>query len=234
MPTHRELVAYSFESRAPVEALRGNIYAIQDILYYWFAPWRITIDPEPSLAFGWSDGETVLRVSVLVAAVVVAALVRKRAPIVTLAIGWTLLCLTPTNSLIWRSDPVALKPLYLASIGFAIVLTWVGAHVIGRSNWGKVFAATTVAAVVVLGAMTIERNSLFASPVLLWQDATTKTPNHARPWLQLAIALNNEGRNQEARTAVDKCLEIEPWSRDAKALRLLLNEAALDPGATAR
>jgi hypothetical protein len=45
------------------------------------------------------------------------------------------------------------------------------------------------------------------------------------------VALTNEGRPLEARTALDKSLEIEPWNEEAKALRLPIESGSLDPQA---
>jgi hypothetical protein len=229
LPAHRAFVEFSFASRTPFEALRGNLYAIGDILFYWIAPWRITIDPEPSLAFGWTDVETICRGLALVAALALAVILRKRGPLVTFAIGWTLLTLLPTNSIVWRADPVSIKPLYLASLGFVALVAWIGARVIAKERAGWPFVAIIVATAIALGAMTAHRNALFASPVLLWEDAVTKTPKHARAWLQLAIAYYNAGRDDDANRAIETTLEIEPWNEEAKRLRLLIEAALLEP-----
>lgn len=214
MPGHRGLVAFSLQARDPVEALRGNVHAVPDILWLWLAPWRVSIDPAQPLAWDWLETPTLVRLAGLAAGVAVAAGLRRKTPLAAFAIGWTLLCLVPTNSVIWRVDPVGLRPLYLASLGPVLLL----AFGLGRLDrlaprMGMVAASALVAA---LAAMTVQRNALHADPVALWQQAADRAPERGRPWIGLGWALLEEGDLAGAERALAEGLAREPWSLSAR------------------
>ncbi|HSM15204.1 MAG TPA: hypothetical protein VLA66_14135, partial [Thermoanaerobaculia bacterium] len=77
---HRELLAYSFETRSPLEALRGNLFAIPEILRMAVEPGRISIDPATPPDLPWAAPATQLRLAVLVGAGAFGWLLRRRAP----------------------------------------------------------------------------------------------------------------------------------------------------------
>ncbi|MCC6984247.1 MAG: hypothetical protein IT535_13330, partial [Bauldia sp.] len=122
MPRHRALLGFSLEARAPLDALRVNLHAIMEMLAFWPMPWRISIDPASPVAGGWLSADTLAKGAVLLAAAGLALACRRRWPILALGLGWTLLAIAPSNSLLWRLEPVGLRPLYLASFGLALPL----------------------------------------------------------------------------------------------------------------
>ena len=216
MPAHRGLVEFSLQARGPVDALRGNVHAVADMLWLWLAPWQVSIDPAQPLAWGWLEAPTLVRLAGLAAAVAVALSLRRRAPLAAFAIGWTLLCFVPTNSVIWRVDPVALRPLYLAGLGPVLLL----ALVLGRLDRlvPRAGAAAALALMAVLAAMTVQRNALYADPVALWQQAVDQAPERGRPWVGLGWALMEEGDLAGAERALAEGLAREPWNLGARHL----------------
>ncbi|MEZ5667735.1 MAG: hypothetical protein R3F55_09955 [Alphaproteobacteria bacterium] len=214
MPGHRTLVAFSLQARPPLDALRGNVHAMADILGYWAMPWRISIDPPQPQAWGWLELATLVRTAGLAVVGGTALALRRRAPVAAFALGWTLLCLLPSNSLIWRIDPVGLKPLYLASIGPALLLAAVPMRSGGA---GRRFGMAAGAGLgVALAAMTVQRTALYADPVALWRDAVDKAPERGRPWIGLGLALLEAGRRDEAAAALAAGLAREPWNPAAR------------------
>jgi hypothetical protein len=209
LPRHRELIDFSLETRAPLEALRGNLVAIPAMLRFLVMPWDLSVDPAQPRPWGWSDWPTLLSLVGLAATALVAWLLRRRRPLAAFALGWTLLCLLPSNSLLWRSDPVALRPLYLAALGPVVLLSLV----LARRRAGLVLAG---ALVVLLAAMTVERNRLYADPVALWADAVEEAPEKARPWVQLGLALLDRERLSEAEVALCEGLRRQPGSLPAR------------------
>jgi len=223
MPTHRAMIDFSLDARAPMEALRGNVVAIPLMLRFLVMPWDLSIDPAQPRPWGWSDWPTLLSLAGLLAAAALALLLRRRRPLVALALGWTLLCLLPSNSFLWRSDPVGLRPLYLASLGPALLL----ALVLARHRLGLPLGALLALA---LAAMTVERNRLYADPVALWRDAVEEAPGRARPWIQLGLALLERRDWAAAGEALCEGLRLQPGSR---AVRDGLQRLAAEPGAAA-
>lgn len=214
MPAHRGLIEFSLQARGPLDALRGNIHAVAEMLWLWLAPWQVSIDPAQPLAWGWLEAPTLLRLAGLAAAVAVGWGLRRRASLAAFAIGWTLLCLVPTNSVIWRVDPVALKPLYLASLGLALLAALLLDR-IGRA-WPRAALAAALALTVALASMTVQRNALYADPVALWRQAVEQAPERGRPWVGLGYALLETGDIDGAEQALAAGLAREPWSLSAR------------------
>lgn len=209
LPRHTDLIAHSLASRPPVEALRGNLHAAFDILTYWGAPWRVTIDPAPPLAWPWRDPRTLAKLAFFAGAAIAALAARRRAPLFAFALGLALLALAPSNTLLWRADPVSLKPLYLGGLGLVLAL----AAILPR----RAFAPLALTAALTLGVATHHRNALFADEIALWSDAATRTPDYGRPSIMLGYALFNAGRYAEAEAALARGCDHDPLDAEAAA-----------------
>jgi protein O-mannosyl-transferase len=215
MARHRELAAFSLDQRPPLDALRANAFAVPEILRLWALPWRVSILPEQPVIHGWDDPPTLLRLSFLLGMPTLALALRQRAPLAALSVLWTLIALVPTNSLIWRVDPVALRPLYLAGIGVSLLLALVLAQV-------RLGPALAVALVIGLATMTWDQATLYLDEGALFADAAAKSPDDARAQMMLGLVLANAGRVDEARTALERAVKLDPFqTRAENALRLL-------------
>ena len=92
---------------------------------------------------------------------------------------------------------------YLASCG---AFLGVGSGAGWLHDWAQRAGARAQAAgavvfasvVMSFGADTWIRNTVWASPVALWQESVALAPNHFRPRLLLGEALEDEGRRNEA------------------------------------
>lgn len=215
MARHRDLIAFSLDQRPPLDALRANLFAIPEILRLWAAPWQVSVLPPQPVTYGWADPPTLLRLGAFAAALLVALTLLRRAPLLALAILWTGLAFAPTNSLVWRMDPVAIRPLYLAGLGLSLGL----ALALCRHRLGPWLALTVALA---LAPQTWARATLYQDDVALFADAAAKAPDDPRPHLMLGLVLANAGRPDEARQALNAALAIDPFLTEAaNALRLL-------------
>ncbi|HEY3066225.1 MAG TPA: tetratricopeptide repeat protein [Methylomirabilota bacterium] len=217
MPRHRDLVAFSLRARDPLEALLGNVHAISTMLSMWAFPWRISIDPAPPDVYAWTEFPTLWRLGTGVTSIVLVWVLRTRAPVAAFALGWTLLSLLPTNSIIWRVDPVGTRPLYLASVGLAIVLVGVTTQ---AARAGRRVSRAWVAAMLVLIAAlawgSASRAEFYRDPVALWADAAAKAPEKARPRANLGLAYLAVGNLDAAERALKLAIDLEPWDREAR------------------
>jgi tetratricopeptide (TPR) repeat protein len=215
MARHRDLVAFSLDQRGPLESLRANLFAIPEILRLWLQPWRISVLPAQPVLQGWTDPPTLFRLGAIAALPAAALVLRRRAPLLAFAVLWTGLALAPTNSLIWRVDPVALRPLYLAGIGLSLAL----ALALARVRPGLWLAAGLA---LWLATQTAGRATLYQDEVALFADAAARSPQDARAQLMLGLVLANAGRLDEARQAIKTAIVIDPFLTGAEnALRLL-------------
>ena len=220
LPRHRELIEYSLQARGPLDALRGNAVAIPAMLRFLALPWELSIDPAQPRPWGWGSWQVLAALAGLLASGLAALLLRRRAPLAAFALGWTLLCLLPSNSFLWRDEPVGLRPLYLAALGPALLL----ALALARHRGGRALA---IALILALGIQTVGRNLLHASPLALWQEAAAKAPDKARPNIRYGLLLLELGCLPEAEAALRTGLRLDPGSR---AARQGLERLALDDG----
>ncbi len=227
LPRHTDLIADSLRRRPPLDALLGNVHAATDIIASWAAPWRVTIDPAPPLAWPWSDPRTLGKLALFGGLAGAAFVLRRRQAAIAFGIGIALLALAPSNTLLWRADPVALKPLYLGGLGIMLALAAGLLRLAGTGRGAVSFLATAALfGIVLLGIQTAARNALFADEIVLWQDAAAKTPSYGRPSIMLGYALFNAGRYAEAEAALERGCNLDPLDEQA-AEALALTRALL-------
>lgn len=220
----RELVAFSLATRPPLESLRGNVAALFDLAGLWLVPGRVSADPAPPAELAWSSPALLARLALLAAAVALAVAARRHHPESAFAAGWTLVALVPSNSLIWRLDPVAPRALYLASIGPALLAALAVGALARRGaaapapRRAAAAAALALALALPLGALARSaqhRAGLWAEPAALWADAAAKAPARARPWNNLGVELLLAGRLDESEAAFRRALVLDPQATGA-------------------
>jgi cytochrome c-type biogenesis protein CcmH/NrfG len=73
--------------------------------------------------------------------------------------------------------------------------------------------ATTLSGVglaLVLGSITLQRNTVWTNALTLWSDTVAKSPGKARPHLLLGEALVRAGRRTEAERELRRAVDIDP------------------------
>jgi tetratricopeptide (TPR) repeat protein len=120
--------------------------------------------------------------------VVVAGLLSwRRFPLVTFGLGWLYIQLLPT-SLIPRNDLLSERNLYLASMGLFLAVVAIASRLIHRliaaPQYSKLVRITagslSITLVLALCFATVQRNTLYRDPLLLWSDTVMKSPQKAR------------------------------------------------------
>jgi protein O-mannosyl-transferase len=219
MPRHRELLAFSLQARRPLEALRMNAHAVPAMLALWARPWATSIDPAMPAPAGWFNPLTLLFVAILLVAAVSVVALRRRWPLVALVVGWTLVCLAPTNSVIFRLDPIGPRGLYLASLGPTLALAGILSvgYRLGAAGRG-LSVGVTLAMGAMLASLTFEANQRYRHPIALWEHAVRYAPMRARPRVNLAVEYAGAGRLAEAQRQLETALELEPWNQSARCM----------------
>jgi hypothetical protein len=219
IPTYRRLFAASLATRDPLANLAAQVDGIGYLIATPLLRLSTNIDPDVLLtAFGAMWWLQALLLAALVAAAVVALApagaampdaARKavlRAPVAGLALGWFLLHLTPTNSLVARFDLANDRELYLALIGPAIGT----AVLLARRLPRRALLPAVAMIVFALGAATLDRNRDYASEVALWEATARTSPAKARVFNNLGYAREQAGDRGGARSAYLRSLELDP------------------------
>lgn len=209
--TYRELFAFSWTLRGPIENLALHLSALPDLLSLWFRPWALS----PVHAAPVVDGQSILLGCALALVLLVAAVpLRRRMPVAALAGLWILIALAPTHTVFSRLDPVTERPLYLAWIGPSL---WLG-HGVDRAwrSGRRLLLAAGAILLVLAGWATASRVRVWSDEVRLWTDAVAKAPRSSLAWNNLGAARREAGDLPGAARGFRRALELDPANRTAR------------------
>ena len=210
--------------------LAANLISEANALYYLLGqlvrPHALNIDPDlPELA-GWSM-LSAIQIAGILGVTLLAWMQRKKRTWFIFGIGWFLLMLLPTHTLIPRMDLASERHLYLSAMG----LYWLAALglVALLARLPGIPAMTRAALIVLLAvsgaAFTASRNQDYRDEVSLWRATVRLSPAKARVWNNLGYAYALAGHTPAARAAFQRALEINP-----RHARSLANLRDLDAG----
>lgn len=213
---YRTLVGHALADRSIGENLLANARAIPEMLSLWVRPWALSADHEFDQRLHL--GASIAGLLFLLTAAGVALALRRRRPMLALAIAWPLIALLPTNSILAKADLVTEKPLYLAWVGPSIALGWALPALLGNiaspAARRVVLGATGFVLCALVGA-SIWRASLWRDPVALWTDAVAKAPYKSRCWNNLGMAHLVAQREAEAVVAFERAVFLDPANEHA-------------------
>ncbi|MBU1205385.1 MAG: tetratricopeptide repeat protein [Proteobacteria bacterium] len=129
---------------------------------------------------------------------------------------WFAVNLAPTSSVIPLEDVITDRWLYLPSVGFAVIVAfaaeWISrAKIIMNTRAVKLIFFFLCALVIELyGFSTFLRNFTWTSSWTLWEDAAAKSPNKARPHINLGLSLTEAGFYEEGIKEFTRAIELNP------------------------
>jgi tetratricopeptide (TPR) repeat protein len=132
---------------------------------------------------------------------------RQRAPLLALGWLWFLVLLVPSSGAPLKETMAEHRP-YLASLGLA----WVLGDSLARRRWGL---PATLGLWLVLGVLTMRRNTVWASEVALWEEAVDRSPESAEAWYGYGDALRFADRWSDARVAYRQSVDLDPTYIDS-------------------
>jgi tetratricopeptide (TPR) repeat protein len=157
---------------------------------------------------GFFDGYTPLVFLFLVGLVGLAIWNIKKRPVLSLGIFWFFITLSVESSIFPISDALFEHRLYLPMFGFAIIVTYLLFHLLSKRRlWAIVISLSII---ISLGTATYLRNMIWQDGITLWSDVLSKTPQSIRGYNNLGVALDVQGRQEEAIYFYSRALEIEP------------------------
>lgn len=131
--------------------------------------------------------------------------------------AWFFLILAPTSSVLAIADAAVEHRMYLP-LAAVVVLVVLGAHELagslprraspGLRRWLEV--SLLVAGVAVLGHATVRRNEDFQSNLAMWSDVVAKRPLNPRAHTELGLALEKQGRINDAIAHYSEALRLKP------------------------
>jgi hypothetical protein len=179
-----------------------------------FIPWGFNIDHDVPMVSGVS-ATSAAGFAFLASLLGFGLYALHRWPLIGFGMVWFFLALSVESTFLPIKDAMVEHRMYLAMPGVALVLGAAFAWSLQRQRTPTLVIGTAV--LIVLCGLTIQRNELWRTPVLLWKDALAKSPNKARVYANVGTALHNDGRLDEAINYYCNALALDPKSRQAEA-----------------
>lgn len=126
---------------------------------------------------------------------------RKISPVVTFALLWFLITLSPTNSFLPRTDLLSERNLYLPSLGPIFLIAYGFYYLFFRKSEGRLSKqgmALLVILFLIMGSLLITRNSVYRTNILLWEDTYKKSPSDLKVLHNLSHFYLEDKRYQQA------------------------------------
>jgi tetratricopeptide (TPR) repeat protein len=134
-------------------------------------------------------------------------LLRRRAPLAALAVGWFLIALSVEQSVL-PIDFVFEHRLYFAGAGFAVLAGWYLASWRPSPDWATAAVTAPLIAGLALGTWT--RNETWRDPVKLFSDSAAKGVGRARALINGAVEARRRGRLDDATAMFLEAARLEP------------------------
>lgn len=133
--------------------------------------------------------------------------------LVAFGIAWFFLTLSVESSFVPIQDVINEHRIYLPSAGLFPAIATGGALLLHRFTPGREHRLLLAAGALlgcVLGALTFSRNAVWQDNVSLWSDVVRKSPNKARPHVNLGRALMERGQADAAIAHYEAALRADP------------------------
>ncbi len=207
-PRYRTLAEWSLEQQGPLSALAQHLSALPAQLSLWFRPGALSIVHGP----GEGSVSPAVGAVLLLCVAGAAFLLRRRFPTAAFAVGWALVALVPTHTVLARADVVTERALHLAWVGPAIGLGAALGWMIARSR--STPARALLASAVVASALGVTRAvhariRVWSDPRALWTEAVARAPGSVRAWNNLGLVLLETDPRAAAR-ALRRAAELSP------------------------
>ncbi|MGH7788366.1 MAG: tetratricopeptide repeat protein, partial [Candidatus Binatia bacterium] len=165
--------------------------------------------------------------AVLLAAVGVGIYAFWRYRLATFCIGWFFITLAPSSSVVPLRDAAFEQRMYLPIVGLAWLIIVGGYDLLGRlaervdrparGLW-QAAGALAVVWIGLLGVATLMRNEVMADPLLLAADSVAKSPDNWRAQYAYGDALSQQKRLDEAMTALEASIALDPKQGSPRVL----------------
>jgi tetratricopeptide (TPR) repeat protein len=215
-PLEKILATYENRNFTPIQRIltqfRVVIFYIS--LFLWPHPARLNLDHDFGLSHSLTDPITtlfsMLAIAVLMALAVITA---RNQRLISFCILWFLGNLVIESS-IFGIEIIFEHRLYLPTMLSGLII------VLFVYRWAKPIWLQTVilCTLVAVGSVwTYERNKVWRNRLTIWEDCVKKSPQKARPYNNLGVALADEGRHKEAIAHYHKAIQINPYYPNAHA-----------------
>ena len=189
-----------------------------------FFPIRLSAEYTIDYSNGFPIVITLLSVIGLILILLILFFLRKKEPVITFSGLLFFITLLPVMNVIPTSNLMAERFLYLPSIGFCVLVSYI---MVSR---GRIYASLTeempyssreftrtiikfiflIAIVLVYSFLTVKRNTVWKNDFVLWSDTVQKATHSPRAHFGLGRALEEKGEVDKAIGEYKKAIELYP------------------------
>jgi Tfp pilus assembly protein PilF len=177
------------------------------VFYYigrFLIPLNLNVDPWVEPVTQIDDIRFLTACLVLACLACLAFFIRRRTPAVSFSLIAVVASPLTAYACMPLADVVAEHRIYITGLGIALLGAWAVALK------PKTGVTPLAAAILALSFATFERNKVWATSETLWRDAELKSPQLARPHLNLGVAYQAAGRYDEALAEYKHALTVNP------------------------
>jgi len=183
--------------------LLTQLKALSYYIYLIAMPWRLNVEHQFFEADSYADAAVVAGAGLLASLAWLAWLGRGKLPGMVLC--WSAVVLLPTTVMPLNMI-VNERRLYLVLACLALGAGYLARRLDRRWQWAWLLCAV---------GLCLQRNPVWQSELVLWQDAVEKAPEMYRAQANLGKALQLEGRNEEALAVYQRAIAIDDRQADA-------------------
>lgn len=199
------------------------------IIYYikiLFLPITQNLDYDFPMSKSILEPATFISLIAILAIIFVGIVLRKKYTLISFGILFFFLALSIESSIFPLNDVIYEHRLYLPSIGAIVAIICIYCefqHIIKKNkryttehkaSLARISTMLIFGIILLLSITTVNRNKTWTTQISIWADTIDKSPNKARPYNGLGIALFGKGEYALAARAFEKALEIRPNSEE--------------------
>jgi protein O-mannosyl-transferase len=202
------------------QPLATNTYAVAYSLRLFAFPNALNIDHDLPVLNSLTAPRVLMAIALLLAIGFLLFFFRRKLPLSFPAYLGYLILIAPTNSFIlrhgkWMIDPLSERNLYACAIFFSIILSDIIMLAIQKKRY-RTYAIVIL--ILISGARTFTRNIDFRTDTALWSAAAKYSPARPRVQFNLAIALKDTEKTEDAIEHARMCLQLDPNAVQAYGL----------------
>ncbi len=205
--------------------LLTEINVLRTYLRLVFIPIHQNVDYDYPMVKHILDANTIFSVCLFLVLIGIAIWQFNRKRMISFCIIWFFLSMSVefiVCSLV-AVDMIFEHYLYLPMVGFSIFLSCLLAEIFKKDH---AFSVSMASIIVVLSILTFNRNDVWRSPLNLWTDAKTKSPNKARPYINAGVAYRKMGLYEKAIDHYHHALSLGSLEDTTRA-QILINLGAV-------
>lgn len=218
---------FSFRIFDPILPAHGNTYTVTPVNYLFtqfsvivkylqllLVPIGQNLEHDFPIAQSFFEIRTLLSFSLLVAFVGLAVYLFNKNRILAFGIFWFFITLAVESSFLPIEDLIFEHRTYLPAVGFFLFLT-TGAYQLFRTNSPNLVMGILLLFAGANAVLTYQRNKVWKDDYTLLQDIISKSPNKARPHVNLGSLYMDRAQWDKALPYFSKAIEINPGFFDA-------------------